>query len=33
MATNYLYVKENMTASKWVKYLEARKEQFNGEEK
>lgn len=27
------WVKENMTASKWVKYLEARKEQFNGEEK
>ena len=27
------WVKENFTASKWVKYLEARKEQFNGEEK
>lgn len=27
------WTKENMTASKWVKYLEARKEQFNGEEK
>ena len=27
------WVKENMTASKWVKYLEARKEQSNGEEK
>ena len=27
------WVKENMTASKWVKYLEARKEQSNTEEK
>ena len=27
------WVKENMTASKWVKYLEARKEQSDGEEK
>lgn len=27
------WVKENMTASKWVKYLETRKEQFNVEEK
>jgi T4 RnlA family RNA ligase len=27
------WVKENMTSSKWVKYLEARKEQFNVEEK
>lgn len=27
------WIKENFTASKWVKYLEARKEQSNGEEK
>lgn len=27
------WVKENMTSSKWVKYLETRKEQSNGEEK
>lgn len=37
MATNYLleFIQNNpnMAASKWAKYLETRKEQFNGEEK